>query len=84
MKLSLKSLTLTSAILWGLCFLSVGVLNLIWPTYGKAFLELMSSLYPGYKTMGTFGGVVVGTLYAVVDGAITGALFAWIYNCFAD
>ena len=43
MKLSVKALTYTSAILWGLCFLLVGLANLIWPPYGGTFLELMSS-----------------------------------------
>ncbi len=84
MKLSIKSLTISAALLWGLSFFVVSVINLLWPPYGKAFLELMSSLYPGYKAVGTFGGAVVGTLYALVDGAISGALFAWLYNVFAD
>jgi hypothetical protein len=38
-----KALTYTLAILWGLCFLLVGLANLIWPPYGGTFLELMSS-----------------------------------------
>ena len=83
MKLSVKALTYTSAILWGVCFLLVGLLNLIWPPYGGTFLELMSSVNPGYKAVAGFGNIIVGTLYAVLDGAIGGAVFAWIYNCFA-
>lgn len=83
MKLSVRSLTITAAFLSALCFLIVSIVNYLWPPYGKAFLELMSSLYPGYKTIGTLGGVAVGTLYALVDGAISGALFAWLYNAFA-
>jgi len=43
MQLSVKALTYTLAILWGLCFLVVGLANLIWPPYGGTFLELMSS-----------------------------------------
>ena len=27
-----------------------------------------------------FGSVIVGTLYALVDGLIVGAIFAWLYN----
>ncbi len=83
MKLSLKSLTITAAVLWGGSFLVVSGANLLWPPYGAAFLEIMSSLYPGYEAGGTPGSVIVGTLYALLDGAIGGALFAWIYNCFA-
>lgn len=43
----------------------------------------MSSVYPGYKTVGGFGSVTVGTLYALVDGAVGGAIFAWLYNSFS-
>jgi len=83
MKLSLKSLTITVAVLWGGSFLVVSGANLLWPPYGAAFLEIMSSLYPGYEVAGTPGSVFVGTLYAILDGAIGGALFAGIYNCFS-
>ena len=82
MKLSVKALTYTPAILWGVCFLLVGLANLIWPPYGGRFLELMSSVYPGYKALAGFGNIIVGTLYAVLDGAVGGAVFAWVYNCF--
>jgi len=27
--------------------------------------------------------VIIGTLYTLVDGAITGAVFAWVYSLFA-
>ncbi|MBI1993008.1 MAG: hypothetical protein HYS67_01045 [Deltaproteobacteria bacterium] len=36
-----------------------------------------------YKVAGTFGSVIVATLYALIDGAIGGVLFAWLYNCCA-
>ncbi len=83
MKLSLKAVTLTAAIVWGLALFLVGMGNLLWPPYGKEFLEVMSSIYPGYKQQATFGDVIVGTLYAVVDGAIGGFITAWIYNSLA-
>ena len=84
MKLSVKALTYASAILWGLAVLYVGIANLIWPPYGGEFLQLISSVYPGYKAVASVGNVIVGTLYAVVDGAIGGALFAWLYNHLVD
>jgi len=83
MKLSVKSLTITAAVLWGGTCLLVSVLNVVWPDYGKTFLEVISSIYPGYQVTGTIGGVIVGTLYALLDGAVGGALFGWIYNIFA-
>ena len=39
MKLSIRSLTITAAILWGGSVFVVGVANVIWPTYGVAFLH---------------------------------------------
>jgi hypothetical protein len=63
--------------------LLVGLSNLIWPSYGGAFLEVMASLYPGYHATASFGQVIVGTMYGVVDGAVAGAVFAWVYNRFA-
>ena len=56
---------------------------MMWPSYGATFLEVVSSLYPGYEP-GGLGQVISGTLYALVDGAIGGAIFAWIYNLFVD
>lgn len=83
MKLSVKSLTIASAVLWGGACLMVAVFNIIWPGYGKAFLDVISSIYPGYQVTGTVGSVIVGALYAMLDGAVGGAVFGWIYNCFA-
>ena len=84
MKLSVKGLALASALLWASALLLTGVLNLLWPGYGHAFLEAMSSIYPGYKVDSGFTGVITGTLYALVDGGIAGALLAWLYNLFVE
>ena len=79
---SVKGLALTVGILWGGCVLLVGLGNLIGPSYGVAFLEIARSIYPGYANTAGFFGVIVGTLYALLDGAILGALIAWLYNRF--
>ncbi|MDH3442604.1 MAG: hypothetical protein OEN50_01660 [Deltaproteobacteria bacterium] len=83
MKLSIKAFSLAAALVWASGFFFVGFVNLILPPYGGAFLEVMSSIYPGYKAMAGFGNVLVGTLYALLDAAIAGAVFAWLYNIFA-
>ncbi|HKJ03191.1 MAG TPA: hypothetical protein VJ997_12070 [Longimicrobiales bacterium] len=80
MKLSVKALALTAAILWGGCILLTGIVNLVWSGYGVAFLDVVRSIYPGYAGTQGVVGLVVGTLYGVVDGAVCGALFAWLYN----
>jgi len=80
MKLAIRPLTITCAILWGGSVLLVAVANLLWPPYGARFLELLASIYPGYTGESTFGAVVNGTLYALLDGAIGGFIFGWLYN----
>jgi len=79
MSLSVKGLALTAAIFWGALMFLMGIAHIVWPSYGLAFLETVESIYPGY-TIGGFGSVIVGTMYALVDGAIGGAIFAWLYN----
>ena len=83
MKLSLRALVLTGALLWGGAVLFCGIANLICPAYGAAFLQVVSSIYPGYHATRTLGSVVVGTLYAILDGALCGLLLGWLYNRFA-
>ena len=80
MTLSIRALTFTAALLWGGGVLVCGLANLIWPTYGVAFLQLVSSIYPGYHATRSLGSVAVGTLYALLGGAVCGWLFAWLYN----
>lgn len=85
MKLNVKGMALTGAIVWGvLAMFLTGLANLIWPNYGRVFLEVMASVYPGYHATGSFGDMIVGSLYGVVDGAIAGAVIAWLYNRFAQ
>ena len=67
-------------ILWGACILFVGVADVIWPSYRQAFLQLCASIYPGYHPGAGFGSVLIGTLYALVDGAIGGAIFGGLYK----
>ncbi|MGD8319754.1 MAG: hypothetical protein PVJ02_04855 [Gemmatimonadota bacterium] len=80
MKLSVKGLAAAAAILWGGCILFTGIVNLVWSGYGVTFLGMVRSVYPGYAGTSGFGGVIVGTLYGAVDGAVCGALLAWLYN----
>jgi len=83
MRLSTKALALTAGILWALVILLTGITNLIWSGYGEAFLQMMASLYPGYDATRSIGDVIVGALYALVDGIVCGFIFAWVYNLFA-
>ena len=81
MRFDVKTTALTVALLWGVgAMFGTGLANLIASGYGQAFLDAMASLYPGYMATPSFGQVIVGALYGLLDGAVTGAVFAWLYN----
>ena len=80
MQLNVKAFALACGLIWGL-----GLLVLTWwiilldgassdPTF-------ISRLYRGYTI--TPIGSLIGLVWALVDGAIGGAVFAWLYNRFA-
>lgn len=79
MRLNVKGLAIALGLGWGLGVFCVGVTHMLWPGYGGAFLDVVASMYPGFH-VGGFGSVIVGTLYAILDGAVCGAIIAWIYN----
>jgi len=77
---SVKAITLTAAVLWGGCMLFVGLINLADASYGREFLRMMSSIYPGADSARTIGKVLLGTVYGLVDGAMVGYLFGGLYS----
>lgn len=82
MRLNLQALALALGLAWGGGIFVVGLAHLIWPGYGSAFLELIASVYPGYR-VGGFGEVIIGTLYGMLDGALCGVVIGWLYNAAA-
>ena len=79
MRFSIKGLAVALGLAWGGGVFLTGVAHQLWPSYGVAFLEFAASIYPGYH-LGGFGQVIIGTLYALLDGAVSGAVVAWLYN----
>jgi hypothetical protein len=84
MKLSIKKFALTCSVFWGLAVLIISTANHIWPDYGVIFLTVIASVYPGYEAMQGIGSIITGSLYALVDAGIGGAVFAWLYNKLPD
>lgn len=84
MKINIRASTASMALLWGGAVLTVGLVNLVRPRYGKLFLRGIASIYPGYKDQPKPSQVAIGTAYALVDGAACGALYGWLYNRFAE
>ena len=80
MRLSLKAMAIAAGLLWGGAILCVGLINLVDPNYGVNFIQVTSSVYPWFHASRTIGNVVIGTVDGLLDGAIAGVIFAWLYN----
>ena len=80
MRLSEKAMAFVSALLWGTGVLLVGLIHLVVPAYGKAFLEGVSSVYPGFHGARSLADALIGTGYALLDGGIGGFILARLYN----
>jgi hypothetical protein len=76
-KFDVKACALTCGLIWGL-----GLFVLTW--WIMAFdgstgeVTFIGRLYRGYTISPT--GSVIGLAWGFVDGAIGGAIFAWLYN----
>jgi len=77
MKLNVKAFALTCGLVWGL-----GILVLTWwiiAFEGAARdVTFLGRVYRGYNISPL--GSVIGLVWALADGAIGGAIFAWLYN----
>jgi hypothetical protein len=80
LKLSLRAMIIAGALFKAAGFLSVSLMNLVFPPYGGAYLALVTSIYPGYDPVSAPVGIFVGTFYSVIAGALAGLPFGWLYN----
>jgi hypothetical protein len=76
-------MTLAFALIWGGGVGLVALLHLADPTYGTAFLNMLSSVYPGFHGATNINDALAGVVFALIDGAIGGCIFAVLYNIFA-
>jgi hypothetical protein len=84
MKLSLRAMIIAGALFKAAGFLFVSLMNLALRPYGGAYLALLTSIYPGYDPLSGPIGIVVGTFYSLIAGALAGLVFGWLYNFFAE
>ncbi len=80
MRLNVKAFALTCGLIWGL-----GLFLLTW--WIIAFegstkeITLIGQVYRGFNISPL--GSVIGLIWALADGMIGGAIFAWLYNLIA-
>ena len=72
-RFNIAALALAVGLFWGAAILIVSAANLLWPGYGRLFLDLAGSIYPGYRPGGGPGSVIA-------DGAAAGAVIGWMCN----
>jgi hypothetical protein len=76
MLLNVKALALTCGLVWGGGVLLLGLAGAV--GWGRALVEVLGSLYIGFRP--TVVGSIIGGIWALVDGALGGAVVAWLYN----
>jgi hypothetical protein len=81
MKLNIKAFTLTFGLVWGfgLFFLTWWIIAFDGVTGKSTFI---GQVYRGYNISPI--GSLIGLIWAFADGAIGGAIFAWLYNALVD
>jgi hypothetical protein len=84
LKLSLRAMIIAGALFKAGGFLFVSLMNLLFRPYGGAYLALLTSIYPGYDPVSGPIGILVGTFYSLIAGALAGLLFGWLYNFVAE
>ena len=83
LKLSLTAMMIAGALFKAAGFLFISLMNLLLRPYGGAYLALLTSIYPGYDPVSGPIGILLGTFYSLIAGALAGLLFGWLYNFFA-
>lgn len=76
-KIDIKAFALACSLLWGAAVLLMGILALT-VGYGTKFIEAIGTIYLGTSIDPL--GIILGTIYALIDAGIGGALLAWLYN----
>ncbi len=85
MRLSIRGKAIAGGLLWGGGILCVGLTHLARPTYGVNFLDMISSVYPWLHGSRGFRYLAISTIDGLIDGAVAGILFGWLYNlCIPD
>ncbi len=68
---------LTGGIVWGATLFLATLLNLYYG-YGKAFLDVWVSIYPGFSV--SLLGSVVGRIYGFLDMFVGFYIIVWVYK----
>lgn len=80
-KLSIRRMAIAIGILFAASMMAIGFWNVKHPSYGQPLLDTLGSIYPFYGGQeGTFLSVFLLGIVGFFHGAISGFLFAVVYN----
>lgn len=77
MKIDSLRLGVTSGLVWGGGVLMLGILVALF-NWGTPFMIVLASIYKGYGS--SFGGIFIGTIWALIDGFCAGFFVGLVYN----
>jgi len=80
MKLNVKAFALTCALIWGIGLFLITWWIILFEGSSQQVIFL-GRVYRGYTI--TPIGSLIGLVWALFDGLIGGAIFAWLYNLLA-
>ncbi len=75
-KLNVKALAIGLGVSWGSAMLFLGWASMF--GWGIKFVEIIASVYIGFAP--SFIGGIIGAIWGFFDGAIGGAIIAFVYN----
>ncbi len=76
-QLNLIAYSAAFSIMWAAFIFCIG-LTAAYLNWGNGIVTAMSTLYLGYDA--TLIGAIIGGIWALIDGAVGGAIFAVVYN----
>jgi len=79
-KLNVKALAFGLGVSWGSAMLFLGWASMF--GWGIKFVEIIASVYIGFAP--SFIGGIIGAIWGFFDGAIGGAIIAFVYNTIAE
>ncbi len=82
MRLHIKSFALAAGLFWGLTLLVYAWWRLLLEGEESEDQTVIGRKYPGFSISPL--GSLIGFGWGLVDGAVKGAAFAWLYNRIAE
>ena len=81
MKLNIKAMAIAFGLVWGITLFVITWWIILLEGYSNT-VTFIGRFYIGHSL--TPIGSIIGFIWGLIDGAIGGAMFAWLYNKFSD